>query len=106
MTIIKFSISVMLVMVVSGCSQERVEEFSFRKALEFNLMGLCGDEDPDCKEAVKTQTRDCMVKGDWRSYLEDEENPEQLARFTREFYACVVDADGEPYFESNLEVAE
>jgi hypothetical protein len=39
-----------------------------------------------------------MEKSDWRKYLKQTDDPVEKKRFTTEFYACVVDPDGKPYF--------
>jgi len=85
-----------------SCSESQVEEFAFRKTLELSLVDLCGEEDKKCIAAVKSQIGDCMEKSDWRKYFEDEDNEDELRRFTTEFYSCIVDEDGYPYFESNI----
>jgi len=84
-------------MLIVGCS-DGVDEFAFRKTLEYELVDLCGKKDKKCIKAVKSQTKDCMVKSDWRKFLEDQDNKQELNRFTREFYACIVDSEGNPYF--------
>jgi hypothetical protein len=86
-----------LVVVLSACSEKQMEEFAFRKTLEYQLTDLCG-EDEACIAAVKDQTRACMEKSDWYKYVSDQDNQAELDRFTTAFYACLVDPDGNPYF--------
>lgn len=83
---------------VVGCSDSSVEEFAFRNMLEVSMSELCGEEDEACLEAVETQTRPCMRQADWRRYMENDEDPVELKRFTTAFYACVVDDQGNPWF--------
>lgn len=59
---------------------------------------LCGEDDPACIEAVDTQTGPCMEQADWRRYMENDQDPAELERFTVAFYACVVDDNGNPWF--------
>lgn len=83
---------------LTGCSDSSVEEFAFRSMLEVSMAELCGEDDAACLEAVETQTRPCMRQADWRRYMENDEDPVELKRFTTEFYACVVDEQGNPWF--------
>ncbi|HEY0720497.1 MAG TPA: hypothetical protein VGE50_04520 [Gammaproteobacteria bacterium] len=85
-----------------ACSDATVEEFTFRKVLEHDLINLCGDDDEACIHAVESQVKGCMEKSDWRKYVESQDDPDELKRFTKEFYGCVVDANGHPYFVPNL----
>ncbi len=93
-----FGILLMLVSLWS-CSEGQMEEFAFRKTLELSLLDLCGEEDKQCIAAVKSQISGCMEKSNWRKYLQDQDNEEELNRFTSEFYSCIVDEEGYPYFE-------
>lgn len=81
-----------------ACSDEMVEELAFRKSLEYNLSDLCGEEDKACVQAVESQTKGCMEKSDWRKFLKAKDDPVEKKRFTTEFYACIVDPAGKPYF--------
>jgi hypothetical protein len=97
-------ISIVVVsMLLIACSDEAVEELAFRKSLEYNLSDLCGEDDKACVHAVETQTRGCMEKSDWRKYLKAKDDPVEKKRFITEFYACVVDPEGKPYFVPKLE---
>lgn len=87
---------------LTACGTDGIEELTFRKVLEYQLEGECGDTDVACQQAVEEQIQPCMEKADWRSYLENDDDEEELKRFSRIFYACIVDADGNPYFESSL----
>lgn len=92
--------ALLILLFLTGCSEKQIEEFAFRKTLEYELTDLCGD-DKDCLAAIKDQTKACMEKSDWRKYLKDPDNKEELKRFTTEFYACIVDPNGKPYFVAN-----
>lgn len=100
---IKEIVSLLLtVLMLLSCSEGQIEELAFRKTLEYDLVKLCGKEDKECIKSIKTQTKSCMEKSNWRAYLEDQENEEELIRFSSKFYACVVDSKGNPYFEVNV----
>ena len=86
-----------------ACSDEMVEEIAFRKSLEYNLSELCGAEDKACVQAVETQTKGCMEKSDWRKFLKARDDAAEKKRFTTEFYACIVDPAGKPYFTSKAQ---
>ena len=90
-------------LLITACSAEQAEELAFRKVLEYELIELCGDEDNECIAAVKAQIKDCMVKSNWRDYFNAQEDEAELRRFTIDFYSCIVDPEGEPYFESIFE---
>jgi len=104
MKVFMFRISsvILLPFLVVACSEGQVEELVFRKALEYDLVNLCGESDKECIRAVKSQTKTCMEKSGWRRYLDNQDDRRELKRFTDEFYLCIVDADGNPYFESNV----
>ena len=90
--------AVFMASALAGCSDGSVEEFAFRSMLEVSMSELCGEDDAACLEAVETQTRPCMRQADWRRYMENDEDPAELERFTTAFYACVVDEQGNPWF--------
>lgn len=94
-----FLISIMLM--TGACSTEKMEEFVFKKTLELSLQELC-DGDEACDKALEEQITPCMEKSDWRAFLNNEDDEEELSRFTREFYSCIVDEEGKPYFESTV----
>jgi len=90
-------------LVLTACSPEKIEEFVFRKTMERELIDLCGKKDPACIETVKTQTASCMVQSNWKQYVDSGENDEQeLVRFSEAFYGCLVDENGQPYFDPFL----
>lgn len=91
---------VLLSLPLLACSEASVEEFAFRKTLEHNLLELCGEDDKECTAAVEAQLKGCMEKSNWRKYVESQDDPAELERFTGEFYACIVDSEGNPYFVS------
>jgi hypothetical protein len=84
-----------------SCSDSQIEELAFKKTLEYGLVKLCGESDKACIITVKSQLKGCMKESNWQQYLENEDSDEELNKFTKKFYACIVDAEGNPYFESN-----
>ena len=94
----KIFIPAMLLITV-GCSGEQAEEFAFRKVMEYQLKDDCGEKDKACLKAIEAQIEACMIESDWRRYLENEENEEELQRFIRAFFPCFKDAQGNPYFD-------
>jgi len=86
-----------LSILLTGCSNEQIEEFTFRKTIINELTNLCGNDAP-CVKAVEEQVQGCMVSSNWREYL-DSDSQEAMDRFTKKFYACIVDSEGNPYFE-------
>ena len=97
----KFIFILLLTLFLIGCTDGQVEEFAFRNILEHDLIELCSKDDKKCISAVKAQIKDCMVKSNWRRYLDNEDSEEELNRFTSVFYACIVDSEGNPYFETD-----
>ncbi len=94
----KLIILLLLTMLLFSCD-DSLQELAFRKTLEYELIDLCGKQEKKCIAAVKAQIKECMVKSDWKKFVTNQDNDEELKRFTTVFYACVVDANGEPYFE-------
>ncbi len=92
----------LLAIPLMACNEGSIEEFGFRKGLEYKLISLCGDEDKACISAVQAQMKGCMEKSAWRRFFDKQEDQAELKRFTTAFYACIVDPNGKPYFVSTL----
>ena len=88
-----------ILLATAGCSGEQAEEFAFRKVMEYQLKDDCGEEDKACLKAIEEQIEACMIDSDWRRYLENEEDEDELQRFIRAFFPCFKDAQGNPYFD-------
>lgn len=97
----KIVFAAMTVLFMTACNQEMMEETIFQKTIEYDLIKLCEDDEA-CIEAVKNQSKQCMESSDWRQYIENQDDVEELKRFSEEFYACIVDEEGNPYFESTF----
>jgi len=91
-------LAIIFLLLVSGCSKEQTEEFVFRKVIQRDLVERCGEDNPQCVEAVEQQIESCMEKSDWRRVLENEDDEEEMKRFVFEFYPCFKDPDGNSYF--------
>ncbi len=94
-------IIISLALINCACSTEKMEEFVFKKTLALSLQELCGGDEA-CDKALEEQITPCMEKSNWRAFLNNEDDEEELSRFTREFYSCIVDEEGKPYFESTV----
>ncbi len=70
--------------------------------MEYDLVKLC-DNEKDCIAAVKGQTRECMESSKWRDFLDNQDDIAEVKRFTTEFYACIVDSEGNPYLVANFD---
>ena len=86
------------IFLITGCSEEKVEEFAFRETMEYQLKNKCGDENKKCLEAIEEQIASCMEISDWRKYLESDEDQKELQRFIHQFFPCFKDPNGNPYF--------
>lgn len=85
-----------------ACTGEGVDEFAFRTTLQNSLVDKCGEKDKACISAVKTQIKPCMEKSDWRRFVDNQDDKAELKRFTSQFYGCIVDKDGNPFFHPNV----
>ena len=88
---------ILLCLTIGGCTDAQIEEFVFRKSMEYDLKSKCEDDD-NCKVAVEAQIRDCLAEADWRRFMDDDENPAEVERFVFAFYPCFKDSDGNAYF--------
>jgi len=89
--------TIAILLLVTGCSPEQTEEFVFKKTMEYQLKDDCG-EDTDCISAIEEQIESCMKNSDWRNYLKNSEDEEELNRFVKTFFPCFKDHDGNSYF--------
>jgi len=87
-------------LLLCACSAEQAEEFAFRKTAENDLIKMCSSEgkDESCEQSVKDQIKSCMVKSNWRKYLEAEDDEKEMMRFVTSFYPCFKDKNGNSYF--------
>ena len=80
-------------MLIGGCSAEQAEEFAFQKVMEYKLKDECG-ENKGCINAVEEQIESCMKESDWRKYVKNDEDDEEMERFVRLFFPCFKDPNG------------
>jgi hypothetical protein len=86
-------------LIVNGCSEDAIEEFAFRKTIEFDLLEKCEEIGRGCAAAVEKQIKSCMIKSDWKAYVDsDTDDDKEVMKFVDKFYPCFKDAKGEPYF--------
>ena len=89
--------SILVLLLIIGCSEEQTEEFVFKKTMEYQLKDDCG-EDEECISAIEKQIESCMKKNDWRKYLRNSEDEEELNRFVEKFFPCFKDQNGNSFF--------
>ena len=85
-------------LLIGGCSGEKVEEFVFRKTIEFDLVERCGEGDEACVKNVRSQIKICMDKNNWQELIDNEDNDELYIEFAKNFYPCFKDDNGDPLF--------
>ena len=95
---------IVIFVLVCSCNIEQVEEFAFRKTIEYSLVEMCEEEskDKECVDAIKAQIEACMEESDWRQYLENEDDKKEMNRFINRFYPCFKNSQGESFFEIKL----
>lgn len=95
---IVFFVSILLV----SCDQALNKAGSLY--LKKSLKDTCG-EDPACVAAVEKQFGPCHSKyeADWNKYMNSSsaKEDELLKIYSEKLYSCIVDENGEPYFEYN-----
>lgn len=94
----KYAMTIFVLFHLIGCSESDIEEFTFRETLKYTLSNLCVKDDKGCQNAVDTQTKMCMDKSNWREFLKNKDDKKEANRFKKEFYSCIVDPEGRPYF--------
>jgi len=75
--------------------------------LKAALKANCGDEDAACIAAVNSQFDSCQSKyeKEWNDYMHSSisKEDELLEMYSLKMFGCIVDENGEPYFEYNPE---
>ena len=104
-TLVRLVFLILLALPLSGCDQ-----WLNRASAEFVKIGLkevCGEEDKECLAAVEAQFDSCHKKyeKEWEAYMEAStaKEDEFLEIYLKGVYACIVDEDGQPYFEYDPE---
>jgi len=82
-----------IVIILTGCSEGAVEEFTFRKLAEHDLKEECG-QDKSCRSAISSQIKHCMEFANWRVLLEKEEDDKAFFEFNEVFRPCFKDENG------------
>jgi predicted ribosome quality control (RQC) complex YloA/Tae2 family protein len=86
------------ILLITGCSGEKVEEFVFRETMEYQLKNKCEEENKECFKAIEEQIDRCMKISDWQKYLDNDEDQEEMQRFIYKFFPCFKDPNGNSYF--------
>lgn len=96
---------VMFVMAVAGC--DKAMQKITGVYIKSSMTDLCGEEDEDCIVAVDEQYGSCETKyeSEWSAYMNAGSSVEDdlLDEYMSKLYTCVVDKDGDTYFEYDLE---
>jgi len=90
----------LLLVVLSGCSEDAMERLVFEQTIKYKLLDIC-KEDQSCITAVEQQLSACIEQSDYRKLLRATGSAEaaEQVRFSQALYSCIVDADGNPQFE-------
>ena len=103
MTTKSYGIIILFLWALVGCDQ------LFNKAglmyFKATLTEVCGKEDAACIVAVEEQFDPCHKKyiKEWNAYMKapSSKEDELLVVYSEDLYSCIVDAQGDPYFEFN-----
>ncbi len=95
----KVAVVSFILFIVSSCDKDQIQGFVFKKLLQQTLIEKCGDKDRLCINGVKKQIDKCSEKANWRRLVKEPENEIEVERFSKIFYACLVDVKGNPLFE-------
>lgn len=98
---IQIALTLILALSISACDQLMV---SFaHKMFELQMIELCGKDDAACIQAVETQFLECSQKhkkeNDAFMSASSEDEDELLEVYLTKIYECVVDEEGNSYFE-------
>lgn len=89
-------------LVMSACSERDVQKVVMAETLEYNLLALCGDEDPVCRDTVKAQLPPCFEQSDWQAAVDNPDDEAVISRIASEIFDCIKDPDGVPIIERVL----
>jgi len=98
---VQIALTLMLGLSISACDQ--LIGLSVNKIFELQMIELCGEDDAACIKAVETQLPGCSQKykkenDAFMSASADDENGFAEIYLTK-LYGCVVDEEGNSYFE-------
>lgn len=103
--IVKFAAILFVSVLFAGCDQ--LSNKAGAKLLKVSLKANCGDEDTDCIAAVENQFDSCQsnYEKEWNDYMNASASKEDelLEIYSLKMCGCIVDENGEPYFEYNPE---
>lgn len=97
----QIALTLMLALSISACDQ--LIGLSVNKMFELQMIELCGEDDAACVLAVETQLPDCSKKykkeNDAFLSASAESEDEFAEIYLTKIYECVVDEEGNSYFE-------
>lgn len=100
-TITKVVLFGMVIAATVGC--DRVVQKATGQILKIKMVEICGEEDKGCLAAVDEQYGPCETKykNEWSAYMNARSSKEDalLDDYMSKLFTCVVDVDGDPYFE-------
>lgn len=90
-----------MLVAIAGC--DRIFNFISDKAMKAQMIEICGEEDVGCIQAVESQFDQCagQYEEDNQAYMEapTSREDELLDIYLNNLYGCIVDDEGNPYFE-------
>lgn len=102
-TITKAVLFGMVIIAATGC--DIVAQKATGQIMKMKMAEICGEEDKGCLAAVDEQYGACETKykKEWSAYMNVRSSEEDavLDDYMSKLFTCVVDADGDPYFEYN-----
>ena len=100
-TITKAVLFGMAIAATAGC--DRIAQKATGEIFKIEMVEICGEEDKGCLAAVDEQYGACETKygNEWSAYMNARSSKELLDDYMSKLFTCVVDVDGDPYFEYN-----
>jgi hypothetical protein len=100
-TITKAVLFGMVIAATVGC--DVVVQKATGQIIKMKMADICGEEDKGCLAAVDKQYGACETKykNEWSAYMNAGSSKEDalLDDYMAKLFTCVVDVDGDPYFE-------
>jgi hypothetical protein len=100
-TITKAVLFGLIITATAGC--DMVAQKATGQIIKIKMVEICGEEDKGCLAAVDEQYGACETKykNEWSAYMTARSSKEDalLDDYMAKLFTCVVDVDGDPYFE-------
>lgn len=91
--------------VIAGC--DAVVQKATGQYMKMKMIEICGEDDKACVAAVNAQYDSCesKYKNEWSAYMKASSSEEDtiLDDYMAKLLTCVVDKDGNSYFEYNTD---